>query len=86
MEVVLQWLDDLDDMVFGVVLAWDRVRRGLLQLGAAAAAAVTACADLAGEWVLPLAALAALSLAVAALGHGFAIFAAARSDLSRTSL
>jgi len=33
MEVVLLWLDDLDDAVFCVALAWDRLRRGVLKVG-----------------------------------------------------
>jgi len=37
MEVVLLWLDDLDDAVFSVALAWERLRRGVLQIGLASA-------------------------------------------------
>jgi hypothetical protein len=33
MEVVLLWLDDLDDALFCVALAWERVRRGVLKVG-----------------------------------------------------
>ncbi len=37
MEIVLQWLDDLEDLVFSIALAWERLRHGLLQTGLAAA-------------------------------------------------
>lgn len=37
MEIVLQWLDDLEDLVFAVALAWERLRHALLQLGLLAA-------------------------------------------------
>ena len=30
MEVVLLWLDDLDDVLFSVALAWERLRRVVL--------------------------------------------------------
>lgn len=43
MEVVLLWLDDLDDLVFSLALSWERLRRGLLQLGLTAALGVVVC-------------------------------------------
>jgi len=36
-EVVLLWLDDLDAALFSVALAWERLRRGMLKIGLAAA-------------------------------------------------
>jgi hypothetical protein len=36
-EIMLQWLDDLEDLVFGVALAWERLHHVLLQLGLLAA-------------------------------------------------
>jgi CHASE2 domain-containing sensor protein len=33
MEVVLLWLDDLDDVLFSMALAWEPLRRGVLQVG-----------------------------------------------------
>ena len=37
MEVVLLWLDDLDDALFSAALAWERLRRAVLQVGLASA-------------------------------------------------
>jgi hypothetical protein len=37
MEIVLLWLDDLDDLLFSLALLWERVRRVLLQIGLGAA-------------------------------------------------
>ena len=42
MEVVLLWLDDLDDALFCVALAWERLRRGILKIGLASAIIVVA--------------------------------------------
>ena len=42
MEVVLLWLDDLDDALFGEAHAWERLRRFVLQLGLASALDVAA--------------------------------------------
>ena len=40
MEVVLLWLDDLDDALFSAALVWERLRRVVLQIGLAAALAL----------------------------------------------
>jgi len=40
MEVVLLWLDDLDDVLFSTALVWERLRRIVLQIGLAAAFAL----------------------------------------------
>ena len=40
MEVVLLWLDDLDDVLFSVALAWERLRRVVLQIGLVASFAL----------------------------------------------
>jgi len=42
MEVVLLWLDDLDDVLFSVALAWERLRRIVLQIGLASALVMAA--------------------------------------------
>jgi CHASE2 domain-containing sensor protein len=42
MEVVLLWLDDLDDVFFSLALVWERVRRAVLALGLSAACALAA--------------------------------------------
>jgi hypothetical protein len=36
-EVVLLWLDDLDDALFSVALVWERLRRTVLKIGLASA-------------------------------------------------
>jgi hypothetical protein len=62
MEVVLQWLDDLDDCLFAGALLWERLRRGALKLGLAAAFALAGCelfaAGVRAGWVPALAAVA----------------------------
>jgi len=40
MELVLQWLDELEDLVFAIALAWEDLRRLLLQVGLGAALAL----------------------------------------------
>jgi hypothetical protein len=40
MEVLLLWLDELDDLVFGLALLWEPLRRVVLQIGFVAALAV----------------------------------------------
>ena len=40
MEVVLLWLDDLDDALFSMALAWERLRRFVLTVGLAASLAL----------------------------------------------
>ena len=42
MEVVLLWLDELDDLLFAVLLKWDNLGRCLLLLGLLAALLVHA--------------------------------------------
>lgn len=42
MEVVLLWLDDLDDALFSVALAWERLRRVVLEIGLVSAFALAA--------------------------------------------
>ncbi len=37
MEVIYQWLDDLEDLIFSFVLTWERLRLRYLQAGFAAA-------------------------------------------------
>lgn len=76
MEIVLLWLDELDDVVFSAVLAWERVRRRLLALGVAAAGGLIGAALFARpEMVLPLAGLAGLAVATALAGAAFSALA-----------
>ncbi len=43
MEVVLLWLDDLDDVVFSLALKWEQLRRSVLSVGFVAALALAVC-------------------------------------------
>jgi hypothetical protein len=42
-EVVLLWLDELDDALFALALKWEQLRRSVLRLGFFAALAVATC-------------------------------------------
>jgi hypothetical protein len=66
MEVVLLWLDDLDDLVFVLVSLWARLRRFCLQVGLAAAFLLAACevSMTAAVWSPALAGIAGSSVAV----------------------
>jgi len=65
MEIVLLWLDDLDDLLFSLALMWERLRRLLLQVGLAAAFGLAAAetAAVATRWspLLSLVAAAAVT-------------------------
>ncbi|HEX5420555.1 MAG TPA: hypothetical protein VFY39_11190 [Gammaproteobacteria bacterium] len=58
MEIVLQWLDDLDDLVFLSALASERGRCSLLGVGLSASAAAILAAEL--NWLPVLLACVAL--------------------------
>jgi hypothetical protein len=64
MEVVLLWLDDLDDVLFCVASAWERLRRALLRVGLASSFALAGAESsaLAAEWAAVFACIAALSV------------------------
>ncbi|HET7608083.1 MAG TPA: hypothetical protein VFL84_05360 [Gammaproteobacteria bacterium] len=64
MEVVLLWLDDLDDALFSVALAWERLRRLVLQVGLSSAIgfAATQLAAIATAWAPALWYVAAASV------------------------
>jgi hypothetical protein len=66
MEIVLLWLDDLDDLVFSGVLLWESLRRLALQVGLVAALALAVCELTAFglTWSSMLALVAAASVAV----------------------
>jgi hypothetical protein len=69
-EVVLLWLDDLDDLVFSTALKWEQLRRGVLGVGLVAALAVAVCelSLMATELTPALSAVAAASVAAWFLG------------------
>jgi hypothetical protein len=64
MEVVLLWLDDLDDVLFSVALVWERLRRGVLSVGLASALALAGSelSAIATQWAPAFAYLAAASV------------------------
>jgi hypothetical protein len=70
MEVVLLWLDDLDDLVFVLVSLWARLRRFCLQVGLSAAflLAASELSVTADVWSPALAGVAGSSVAVWAAG------------------
>jgi hypothetical protein len=70
MEIVLLWLDDLDDLVFCGAFLWDPLRRIALQIGLVAALVLAACELTASglTWSTALAAVAAASVGVWACG------------------
>jgi hypothetical protein len=65
-EIILQWLDDLDDLAFSVVSLWEPFRGDLLQVGLLAALALHASqwSTVAASHTLLLAGIALLSVAV----------------------
>jgi hypothetical protein len=76
MEIVLQWLDELDDIVFAGFSLWPRLRRSCLAVGMTAATGLHVLPPLgvSVEHVLGLAYVAVASvvlwLAVAAISAG----------------
>ena len=68
MEVVLLWLDEIDDWLFAGALLWERLRRATLKVGLAAASALAGCelfaAGVRANWVPTLAAVALASVGV----------------------
>jgi hypothetical protein len=80
MEIVLLWLDDLDDLLFTTALVWERLRRALLQLGLTAAFGLAAsdAMIIASEWAPVCCAIAAATVSCWLLG------AAARAYYYRT--
>ena len=86
MEVVLLWLDDLDDALFSTALVWDRLRRLLLQIGLAAAFALAGSelAAIATQWWLAFTAVAAASVGAWLLGATLRAVYHRRADGSPT--
>jgi hypothetical protein len=79
MECVLQWLDELDDVVFAVLLQHDALRRGALRTGFVATLTLAGCELAAAfEWIPLLTAIAAGSVAVWSSSAAAAVLASAR--------
>lgn len=64
MEVVLLWLDDLDDVFFTLALVWERLRRTVLGVGllSAFALAVSELSATATQWAPAFSYVAAASV------------------------
>ena len=60
MEIVLQWLDDLDDLIYATALSWRSLCRCGLALGFLSALVLTPVygTDLRIQWVMMLSAVA----------------------------
>lgn len=86
MEVVLQWLDELDDAIFTFALVWERWRRRNVQIGGVSAAALAACSmSPALEWIPLLGGIAGASAAAVLFGGALAWLADVRSAAPRES-
>jgi hypothetical protein len=70
MEVVLLWLDDLDDVLFSAALVWERLRRVVLQIGLAASVALAGSelSAMATQWAAAFSTVAAGSVSAWILG------------------
>lgn len=66
MEIVLQWVDDLEDLLFAAALASERLRHTLLQVGLLAALALVAASLLPAGYVEPVLAAGVALASVAA--------------------
>lgn len=71
MEVVLLWLDDLDDLVFSAALLWESLRRAFLGVGLGAACTLGVCelSMMAIDWI-PLLNAVAIGCVAAWLSSG----------------
>jgi hypothetical protein len=76
MEVVLLWLDDVDDVLFSVALVWERLRRVVLQIGLAASLALAGSdlSQVALQWAPAFSGVAAGSVSAWLLGAGLRAF------------
>jgi hypothetical protein len=71
MEIVLLWLDELDDVVFVITAFWERTRAVCLQVGLLAAVALAGCEltiEQAARWSPALASVACSSVVVWSTG------------------
>ena len=70
MEIILQWIDDVEDSVIAVAFVWQRSRRRYLRLGlfAALILQMTASWAIPLPYVLGLAAVSAVSVGTWSIG------------------
>jgi hypothetical protein len=76
MEIVLLWLDDLDDVLFSVALLWERASRAVLRIGLLAALSLAASEHLAvaSQWAPVFVNVAATSVAAWTVGAALRIY------------
>lgn len=84
MEIVLQWLDELDDLVFVGFMKWESLRRRSLQAGMSSALMLALCdfAAIALEWMPLLAAIAVFSVALWALASAGTLIERPRNGIT----
>jgi hypothetical protein len=84
MEIVLQWLDELDDVVFATVSSWESLRRLSLQAGLASTLALAGCehASAALEWIPFFGGVAATSIALWFAGAAASLLRRARGGFA----
>jgi len=85
MEVVAQWLDDIEDIIFALPLAWEHIRVWCLHVGLASALIL---AGLRGfrvlmEWAPTFAAAACVSVLIWTIGLFATEIAVRRYELAR---
>ena len=87
MEVIVQWLDDLEDLIFALPLAWERLRAWCLQIGLAAALILAAIqlSRVLTAWAPTFAGAALLSVGIWAVGLGVTEIANLRRQIARAS-
>ena len=86
MEVVLLWLDELDDVVCALIQSAERLRWPSLGIGlaAACAVAVTSTGELLLDWLGVLTSVALVSVALWAVGAGARAAALLTKSTQRT--
>ena len=78
MEIVLLWLDDIDDLVYSMAMTWERLRHRSLQIGLVAALALPVMTQ-SSVWV-PLVPVVALIASACVCFWGSAFFGARLLD------
>ena len=76
MEVVLLWLDDLDDLLFSAALVWEGLRIAVLRVGLTASFGVVGAelSAFATQWAPAFAVVAAASVSAWVLGAALHAF------------
>lgn len=88
MEVIVQWLDDLEDLIFALPLAWERLRVWCLQIGLVAALILGAIqlSRVLIAWAPTFAGTALLSVGIWATGLAITEIADLRRQIVRSNV